>query len=85
VRLVGHAGAITCIAIAHSDTWVVSGGEDAKLRIWNVTSALTQCSSDPMTGESNGSETISPCSLCVSILTGHTRHITGVVITPSDR
>ena len=36
VRLVGHQDAVTCMAIANSSGWLVSGSDDTTLRIWNT-------------------------------------------------
>lgn len=80
MRLVGHTGAVTCLALAHSDTWLVSSGEDFQLRVWNMTSARMQCSNST----ANEVNVASP-SLCVSVLSGHSGRITGLSITPSDR
>lgn len=98
-RLAGHTGAVTCLALAHSSCWLVTGSEDATLRIWNMASALPQCrraehqrggGPSKEAGRSGGGGAVGGpvllCeSLCVSELTGHSLQVTGVSITPSDR
>jgi len=84
VKLVGHRGSINCIAIAHSDNWLVSGSEDSTLRIWNVTHAL-KCVHDTQVDGERTRKAEDEKSLCVSVLVGHVQKVTGVSITPSDR
>ena len=91
VRLVGHASAVTCLAIAHSDTWAVSGSEDTYLRVWNITRALPLCVSSNTRRSASTKTSPAPelppdsNSLCVSILAGHSGGVTGLAITLSDR
>lgn len=77
--LVGHEGGVTCLAIAHSCSWAISGGEDSVIRVWNMIDARQRWSSALGTGLSEDR------SACVSALAGHTGRITGVAVTPSDR
>jgi hypothetical protein len=79
---VGHQGAITCMAIANSSDWLVSGSDDATLRIWNTFEDVKKF---------DNSDTFInmlppvPVSCCVGVLAGHAQSISGVVVTPSDR